>query len=201
MNGFSAATQGPQDVVIANNSVKNSGSGSLQCIFEEYADGMTITGNSVSNCGTDGIGIAGGNNEQVSSNTIFDVSQTTANTFWGIKLTANSGTVSTSNIANNVINDDQVSHTGTRGIIINAGTNNKVTGNLLTNQTSNTYLDTGSTTTLESGNSWSLTFATLPSAPANGSIQYCSDCTIANPCAGSGTGAFAKRINAVWVCN
>jgi hypothetical protein len=44
------------------------------------------------------------------------------------------------------------------------------------------------------------TFATL-GTPSNGSLAYCSDCTIANPCAGAGTGALAKRINAVWVCN
>jgi hypothetical protein len=37
--------------------------------------------------------------------------------------------------------------------------------------------------------------------PANGIMKYCSDCTIANPCAGSGTGALAKRLNGVWVCN
>lgn len=37
--------------------------------------------------------------------------------------------------------------------------------------------------------------------PANGDIRYCPDCTIANPCAGSGTGAFAKRLNNIWVCN
>lgn len=35
----------------------------------------------------------------------------------------------------------------------------------------------------------------------NGDMAYCSDCTIANPCAGAGTGAFAKRINGVNVCN
>lgn len=37
--------------------------------------------------------------------------------------------------------------------------------------------------------------------PANGNIIYCSDCTIANPCAGGGSGALAKRLNATWVCN
>jgi len=37
--------------------------------------------------------------------------------------------------------------------------------------------------------------------PANGVVMYCSDCTLANPCAGGGTGAFAKRLNGVWVCN
>lgn len=45
-----------------------------------------------------------------------------------------------------------------------------------------------------------VTFATL-GAPANGNMKYCSDCTIANPCAGAGTGALAKRLNGVWVCN
>jgi hypothetical protein len=44
------------------------------------------------------------------------------------------------------------------------------------------------------------TFAFL-AAPANGALVYCSDCTIANPCAGGGTGAMAKRLNGAWVCN
>jgi len=44
------------------------------------------------------------------------------------------------------------------------------------------------------------TFSAL-GTPADGTFAYCSDCTIANPCAGSGTGAFAKRLNGVWVCN
>lgn len=43
-------------------------------------------------------------------------------------------------------------------------------------------------------------FASLP-APLNGMVVYCNDCTIANPCAGAGTGAIAKRLNGVWVCN
>ncbi|KKM89246.1 hypothetical protein LCGC14_1250600 [marine sediment metagenome] len=43
-------------------------------------------------------------------------------------------------------------------------------------------------------------FANLPT-PANGMQLYCSDCTIADPCASGGNGAFAKRLNGVWVCN
>ena len=35
----------------------------------------------------------------------------------------------------------------------------------------------------------------------NGQMAYCSDCTIANPCAGGGSGAIAKRLNGVNVCN
>jgi hypothetical protein len=43
-------------------------------------------------------------------------------------------------------------------------------------------------------------FASL-GTPANGAIRYCSDCTIASPCASGGTGALAKRLNGAWVCN
>lgn len=43
-------------------------------------------------------------------------------------------------------------------------------------------------------------FASL-GTPTNGSLIWCSDCTIAATCAGAGTGAFAKRLNGVWVCN
>lgn len=45
-----------------------------------------------------------------------------------------------------------------------------------------------------------LGFASL-GTPPNGTFTFCPDCTIANPCAGAGTGALAKRLNGVWVCN
>ena len=44
-------------------------------------------------------------------------------------------------------------------------------------------------------------FADLNGSAANGPMIYCSDCTIANPCAGAGSGAYAKRLNGVWICN
>jgi hypothetical protein len=47
---------------------------------------------------------------------------------------------------------------------------------------------------------WPVVFANL-GTPANGKFVYCPDCTIANPCASGGTGAFAKRLNSIWVCN
>jgi len=43
-------------------------------------------------------------------------------------------------------------------------------------------------------------FASLGAA-TNGCMIYCSDCTIANPCAAGGAGAIAKRLNGIWVCN
>lgn len=45
-----------------------------------------------------------------------------------------------------------------------------------------------------------VTFSAL-GTPSNGNIVYCSDCTIANPCASGGTGAIAKRLNGAWICN
>lgn len=44
-------------------------------------------------------------------------------------------------------------------------------------------------------------FGSLGTGLGNGTILYCTDCTIANPCAGGGTGALAKRLNGAWVCN
>lgn len=43
-------------------------------------------------------------------------------------------------------------------------------------------------------------FANL-GTPSNGTLKYCSDCTVASPCASGGTGALAKRLNSTWVCN
>lgn len=44
-------------------------------------------------------------------------------------------------------------------------------------------------------------FSDLPRVIRNGAIIYCINCTIANPCDSGGTGAIAKRLNNVWVCN
>lgn len=41
-------------------------------------------------------------------------------------------------------------------------------------------------------------FATLGTTAPNGTLIYCSDCTSANPVAGSGTGAVARRENGAW---
>jgi hypothetical protein len=44
-------------------------------------------------------------------------------------------------------------------------------------------------------------FANLPGSAGNGSLVYCSDCTKATPCAGSGSGAIAKKLNGAWDCD
>ncbi len=43
-------------------------------------------------------------------------------------------------------------------------------------------------------------YGALPGAD-NGTLIYCTDCAISNPCRVGGTGAIAKRLNGVWVCN
>lgn len=58
-------------------------------------------------------------------------------------------------------------------------------------------LNFGSGNTVTLGSS---AFSALGTKP-NGTQFYCPDCQVANPCASGGTGAFAKRINSVWVCN
>jgi hypothetical protein len=48
----------------------------------------------------------------------------------------------------------------------------------------------------------SRTAAQLAATPSpDGSILYCSNCSIASSCTAGGTGSFAKRLNAAWICN
>lgn len=73
-------------------------------------------------------------------------------------------------------------------------------------------LDTNSNMTVSTITVSGQTFSTLGSSATNGTFKYCSDCTVATPatctanllascvCAGSGTGAFAKRLNGAWYC-
>lgn len=97
----------------------------------------------------------------------------------------------------------------------NAPTSNMLAGDMSVSRNSNSaaifFGSDGAAFWFRSGNSMELasnifmqslgtTFSSLGS-PANGNMIYCSDCTIANPCASGGTGAFAKRLNGVWVCN
>lgn len=66
-------------------------------------------------------------------------------------------------------------------------------------------LTVSGTTTLATANVTTLALAsTLFAAlgtPSNGTVLFCSNCTVASPCASGGTGAIAKRLNNGWVCN
>jgi hypothetical protein len=76
---------------------------------------------------------------------------------------------------------------------------NDPTGILLQGNLHSTTLLTSSTLAVLQGAQGRL-FANLGTL-GNGSVLFCSDCAIANPCAGAGTGAIAKRLAAAWVCN
>lgn len=95
------------------------------------------------------------------------------------------------------------------GNFIVADSNNNLKGYDLLNSTQTwTGTNTVSTMTYTAH-----TFATLGNAAPNGTYFYCSDCTTTTPatctanllsscvCAGSGTGAFVKRLNGSWYCN
>lgn len=99
----------------------------------------------------------------------------------------NNGTTLTTGLVYRVRNN------GTVRLSISGGGATTVNGTLQVNST----LSTAASALIVSGGT---TFSAL-GTPGNGSLIYCSDCTIAATCAGSGTGAFAKRLNGVWVCN
>lgn len=98
-----------------------------------------------------------------------------------------------------------------RGIVVDAG----ALATTITSSTAQVIVNSGTNTMAERNRAVSgaslvdirpfenftgVLFASL-SADVNGTIRYCSDCTIASPCASGGTGAFAKRLNGAWVCN
>lgn len=97
-----------------------------------------------------------------------------------------------------------VSTTGNDGLIYNDLSNNIqiLAGNggsvkILGSSGNGFSVDTNGALVLRS-----VTFAQLNSVlTADNMMVYCSDCTIANPCAGSGSGSIAKRLNSVKVCN
>jgi hypothetical protein len=92
------------------------------------------------------------------------------------------------------------------GIPFTFGTNGMQLGNAMLFSWSSTTAATGSADTslsrVAAGEfGWTAVLFANLGTPASGTFTYCSDCTIANPCAGGGTGALAKRLNGVWVCS
>lgn len=84
---------------------------------------------------------------------------------------------------------DSTSITTVNAVTLNVSGNSILTGTL-----------SAGATTLTTLALTAVAFAGL-GTPSNGAVVYCSNCTIANPCAGGGNGALAKRLNGVWVCN
>lgn len=96
-------------------------------------------------------------------------------------------------------NTMQLGGVGSNAETVNIGTMT-VSSETVTNITVSTFTFNGAT------------FASLASNAPNGSFKYCADCTVTTPvtctsnalascvCAGSGTGAFARRLNGTWYC-
>jgi hypothetical protein len=92
-----------------------------------------------------------------------------------------------------------------RGIYLAYGTNT-ISGRLENNYVEGT-INSGHPNTLHAFGNYSTGVNTAGinqanlGSPGNGATEYCIDCTVANPCAGGGNGAIAKRLNGAWVCN
>lgn len=141
-----------------------------------------------------------------SNSRIWDNSQT--GSLDGIMFASDSGSYVLTGIKlNNVrVFDDQASPTQRYGIQFGSsigGISGSITGSGNTwgtfNQMPATYV--ADLVSIDGVNYWAGKLFSALGTPTNGVSVYCSDCTIANPCAGSGTGAIAKRLNGVWVCN
>src|SRR5262245_31192678 len=127
-------------------------------------------------------------------------------------ITGTTNRVTVANGAGSItLNTPQDTHTGATpqfsalGLGVTAGS----AGTLKTNQEATISGNIGVGTTATPATNISgvvgfrpITFAALSTTlSVNGMMVYCSDCTIASPCAGGGTGAIAKRLNNINVCN
>lgn len=132
----------------------------------------------------------------------------------GIQVEALQGAESSTIVNNSVTGDPVSSGTCVQGIaLLDPGTVKTwvpvVTNNNVIDCTTPIQFTGSSATNLpkrivtgNSGYTDFFTFANIANVlTVNGQQKYCSDCTIVNPCAGSGTGAQAKLLNGVDVCN
>lgn len=88
----------------------------------------------------------------------------------------------------------------TNGININDGNAGPTTITITGNRTTSCNAGIVANTSTLMNNNSPVTTAHL-FAPVDGSTVYCTDCSIANPCGGSSSGAYAKRVRGAWVCN
>ncbi|HQR17689.1 MAG TPA: hypothetical protein PK948_04945, partial [Gemmatimonadales bacterium] len=119
--------------------------------------------------------------------------------------TNNSGATSITFFDNGYLGQTFTLHAGDANTTLTQGAQlvlrNGVTRKMVSNEVTQFYLDQAFVwRETPSFSAPSTLFANLGS-PSNGTMVYCSDCLIGtNPCVGSGNGAFAERLNGVWVC-
>jgi hypothetical protein len=226
---ISATSAVVRNVIVANNRITGNQRNGINILDD--ACGITITGNTISFNVLHGIDIESGlynsaalmmtEELTITGNVIRNNGQT-GNNAAGIFSSSVNGTnaVRRLTITGNTIYDDRSAGTRTQayGVYIQNSPQSAIAirGNTIFNHstlnigTNFANLDAIPGLTI-SGNStddlynmgeytYGATFGTL-GAPVDGTVKRCRDCTIASPCAGGGTGAIAKRLNNIWVCN
>jgi len=203
-------------VFVGNSCLVNTGNGGAACIYiggnQNYANdeskGFSVTANvakydTVQLSGdTYGVNILGARDGTITGNTFVNTQAGAGGASDGIKVQAMAGLINRDiNFSSNRI----VGFLGYEILVsdVTPPVNLTAQGNHLGDSAAggvNAFGGAGIANLRQCNNTTNITFATL-GTPANGSFGYCSDCTIANPCAAAGTGAFAKYLNAVWVCN
>lgn len=198
-----------RDVAVVGNVAKNGGDGGAG--FETLAgkagpQSCTFVGNVVTNNDVAGLYVEG-QDIQITGN-VFDgngVDDLTADAGVYIGGQTTGDGIRNVSVVGNLFADSRAVPTQKYGIQIPItlvdGT--VIRGNTYRNQvTANLFLATDAlvTNTLIEDDS-PVAFTSLGSSIVNGSRRYCGDCTNRNPCAGSGNGAVAQRINGVWACN
>lgn len=187
--GFVDTGNGNQHIELDNSTMKNIKiiGNNFQCfrfmaiqfIASTGTTEFSIQGNTFDGCnrvmsGMAGVRIEGADVGDISGNTFRDISDTNGR---AISINATAGS--------------QISYSGNRfANIALSNVGNFVTGG-------DTVAENRDLDMIEHAG---VIFTALGAHP-NGTFVYCSDCTIANPCAAAGTGAHAKRLNGVWVCN
>lgn len=180
---------------------------------------IAVNGNIISGVYA-GVNVQGGENIVINNNQI-DMNATTAGS--GIRFTCNVNCIDVTANGNNI---DGASNAGTFGFYFgnNSGSASKVsilgdtlarmgygfvadkapTSGLIADLTFDTvtssYNGLGNLTNLQVRDLNPIAFTNLPSVPAAGSSFYCSNCTTAATCAGSGSGHLAVSNGTAWTC-
>ncbi len=197
VNGGSSGNQGSgielegSEVNLSNVQVYTNGGGAVS--GHQYCLNMSGSLNTISglNCYSQLSSITGSSNVVVGSQFANINSASPAVTFGGSSL-------------RNTFCDNFISNAGGAGISWTAGASaSQCSNSIIGGVTGIAVIDAGGPAIQNTASApMTCAFANLATCmPANGQSVYCPDCTIANPCAGAGSGAIAKRLNGIMVCN
>jgi hypothetical protein len=177
------------DILIANNSIEN------HTVFGIRVGRLNLTGTLLST--------------HIVGNQIVVISGTAIQLEVGLTgsivsnniIAAVGGTGVSINSARTLVSSNQIGGAGTAVSVGANATGVKINQNQLVSITVANYTNAAAAGEMLVNDTFTgILFLALPTA-ANGTILYCSDCTIASPCAGGGTGAISKYLNGAKVCN